>query len=107
MTRCKNGDLAIVVREFEGCEGNLGKLVLVVGNPRQTKNWGIVWKIRPAADSGWWIIPRTGDTLTGKAKYCEDYLAYLHSDEWLFPIKAEPTAITATETTHTPKLEKV
>jgi hypothetical protein len=53
------------------------------------------------------VIPRTGDKLTGKPKYCQDYLAYLHSDEWLFPIKAEPTVITATETTHTPKLEKV
>ena len=29
--RCKHGDLAIIVKDFEGCEGNLGLIVKVVG----------------------------------------------------------------------------
>ena len=32
--RCKDGDLAVVVGDFPGCEGNIGRIVQVKGPVR-------------------------------------------------------------------------
>ena len=111
MARCKQGDLAIVIREFDGCEENLGKLVWVAGNAptkfSKILRLGTFWKIKPITASGWWACTYVSNGESGEASYSKNLSKLYHPDDWLFPFKAEPTATTATETTHTPKLEKV
>ena len=112
MARCKKGDFAIVIREFAGCEGNVGRIVRVVGNASKhfskSNLWGTLWKFKPISTSGWWECTYRSDSDISEASYSQTISPNsCHPDDWLFPIKAEPTDTTATETTHTPKLEKV
>lgn len=107
MTRCKKGDLAIIIKEFEGCEGNIGKIVSIVGNPRQTKYWGIIWKIKPVNNSGLWIITCRKDQLIGKSQLVKDSLTSFHCDDWLYPIKDDLIITKTSELTEKKLIEKV
>ena len=106
MARCKQGDLAIVIREFEGCEGNLGKLVRVIGYPRRTKYWGLLWEIKPLAASGWWFCPCSDNAITGPAKYSKGRRHLEHMDDWLFPIRGDLALTATTKKTRKPSIKK-
>jgi hypothetical protein len=42
--KCKHGDLAIIVDEFEGCKGNIGLLVRLTG-PADTIMEMACWQV--------------------------------------------------------------
>jgi hypothetical protein len=44
-TRCRNGDIAIIVRELPGLEANVGRLVWVYGPPRHDRVFGFEWEV--------------------------------------------------------------
>jgi hypothetical protein len=47
--RCKDGDLAVIVGEYPGCEDNIGRIVMVRGPAEVTEqSCGLLsWVIRP------------------------------------------------------------
>ena len=82
--RCKDGDLAIIVRETPECVDNLGRLVEVKGPSR----WGIgyelvCWQIRPVN-----AVPLMVDVdgiIVREVVGWESHV--IHPDTWLMPIK--------------------
>lgn len=47
--RCKDGDLAVIVGEYLGCEANIGRIVQVRGPAHLSEQGGelLCWVIRP------------------------------------------------------------
>ena len=84
--RCKHGDLAIIIQDFEGCEGNLGVIVRVIGpainHPATTM---ACWQIKPIKRRKLWL---TGDERSESEFISKDNPAY-HPDPWLLPIKGD------------------
>ena len=58
--RCKEGDLAFVVRDFEGCEANLGRLVKVRGPVISRADVGPTWLITPVTSAPWIFLELDG-----------------------------------------------
>lgn len=82
--RCKEGDLAIIVNEFEGCEGNLGVIVKLVGPAEKHSQVSMIcWPIHPVKKRKLWLInenrPASYDFVS------KDNPAF-HPDAWLIPI---------------------
>ena len=88
--RCKEGDLAFVVRDFEGCEANLGRLVRVRGPVISRADVGPTWLITPVASAPWTFLELDGSV------HAEFPLQYSveHPDAWLIPICEQPGALT-------------
>ncbi len=88
-TRCKNGDIAIVLRDSPGCEGNVGRLVEVRG-PTSTNCYpGLVsWYIRQIGDHGLWFIAEADGRITQEKLTWSSRV--FHPDAWLLPIRPAP-----------------
>jgi hypothetical protein len=86
--RCKEGDLAFVVRDFEGCEANLGRLVHVRGPVISRADVGPTWLITPVTSVPWTFLDLDGSF------HVEFPLRDLveHPDAWLIPIREQPGA---------------
>jgi hypothetical protein len=82
--RCKDGDLAIIIRETPECADNFGRVVEVKGPPR----WGIgyqlvSWRIRPVHPT-----PLVVDDQGVITREIVDWASQvIHPDTWLLPIK--------------------
>jgi len=88
--RCKDGDLAVIVQDFEGCEGNLGVIVQVVGPARYPRGTTLIcWQIKPVKRRKLWL---TGSGPTAK-EYITKKNTALHPDAWLMPIKGTPAGV--------------
>ena len=53
--RCKEGDLAVIVGEYPGCEANIGRIVQVRGPAQLTEQSRdlMSWIIRPISRKKW------------------------------------------------------
>ncbi len=84
--RCKHGDLAIIVQDFDGCEGNIGVIVTVIGpainHPATTMT---CWQIRPVNRRKLWLI----EDGHAKSEFISKSIEALHPDPWLLPIKGD------------------
>lgn len=85
-TRCKPGDLAIVVYDIPECTANIGRVVEVRGPlecSRHYKLW--CWLIKPVRDPGWRVDRR--------GRICTEQVTWTtrieHPDAWLLPIRPE------------------
>lgn len=87
-TRCKNGDIAIVLHDDPGCEANIGRLVEVSG-PRTSPAYPdlVCWRIRQVDRHALWAV-REGD-----GRITEEWLTWgsgvSHPDAWLLPIRPD------------------
>jgi hypothetical protein len=84
-TRCKHGDLAIVINDEPGCSSNIGRVVEVIGPCRPDCLERISWLIRPLTLDLFRYVDRDNSL---------KYLTRLdhkirHPDAWLMPIKSE------------------
>lgn len=82
--QCKHGDLVIIVDDFEGCKGNIGLIVRVIG-PSEIVMEMACWKIIPLSNKGLWLWDE------GKARkiIVSDTEEAQHPDKWLRPIRAD------------------
>lgn len=80
---CKPGDLALVIREEKGCEGNIGKLVRVAGPIKFNQRQQATWLIEPARQQPWRSVSPAGKARTRKVTFAS---RVEHPDEWLLPI---------------------
>lgn len=84
--RCKHGDLAIIIQDFDGCEGNLGVIVKVIGPAIKHEATTMpCWQIKPVKRRKLWLVD---GGFASHEFLSKDNPAY-HPDPWLLPIKGE------------------
>jgi len=83
--RCRDGDLAVVVGDFPGCEGNIGRIVQVKGPVRTPKQYPLpCWRIKPINRRGW-LIAENDWEVTKEVVIWRSGI--IHPDCWLLPIR--------------------
>jgi len=85
-TRCRPGDLAIILRDDPGYEENIGRIVEVHGPARQTCTMVLTWLIVPVTRQPYAVCTRNGK-LFDCALTVEDEIE--HPDDWMMPIRPE------------------
>lgn len=104
--RCKNGDLALVIRDNKGCEANVGRLVEVRG-PVVPTRYGedVTWQIAQVEQNGPWFIRESDGTVTAEILTWDSRV--VHPDSWLKPIRPgkEDEDEALWRTLHAPKHE--
>ncbi len=84
-TRCKPGDLAIIIRDEPCCEDNVGRIVRVCG-PMDfdvTLDFEPTWLIFPVTLEPWLYI-----ALDGELRFAEfEQDGIEHPDSWMMPIR--------------------
>jgi len=80
--KCKHGDLAIIVDDFVGCEGNIGLIVRVIG-PAKIVNCMHCWQVVPMTGQPMWLL----DYWDAYEETITDKLKAIHPDKWLRPIR--------------------
>lgn len=88
--RCKPGDIAIVLRDFRGCEGNIGYFVSIGDVKESHPRYGTMWEVRPCASPLWWVVSRLPSGRLGKPRYSSNHHNLRHPDAWLKPVKPAP-----------------
>jgi hypothetical protein len=84
---CKHGDLSIIVDDFEGCKGNIGLLVRVIG-PAEIVMDMPCWQVIPLSGQGMWLI----DDDKARKRLITPRIQAIHPDKWLKPIRGNSTA---------------
>ncbi len=85
-TRCKPGDLAIIVQDVPGCEDNIGRIVAVRGPSAIDYKGQLTWLITPLSDEPYIVdIP----AIHGFRVMQVDEDQIEHPDDWMVPIRPE------------------
>ncbi|MBN8519995.1 MAG: hypothetical protein J5X22_17090 [Candidatus Accumulibacter sp.] len=96
-TRCKPGDLAIIIYDVPGCEENIGRVVHVSGPPAIDYKGQLTWLIMPVDTTEPYVIDNPFDGTFRYMGYLESGIE--HPDDWILPIRQErePEEVTAKE----------
>jgi len=81
--RCKEGDIALVMRDEPQCKPNIGKLVRVAGPIKINQRGQATWLIEPVKKDFWYSLTQ-GKELSFHIVTFESGIE--HQDEWLLPI---------------------
>lgn len=81
--RCKAGDLAMIIRDEDGCEANIGKLVRVSGPVEMNDRAQQTWLIEPVKRECLWSVSVRERTYQRKVMFASEIE---HPDDWLLPI---------------------
>ncbi len=85
--RCREGELAFIIREEPGCESNIGRIVTVSGPVINCYPCGPTWLIGPVNLEPWSFCEYRGGSVSIKPITFEDRIE--HPDAWLQPIRSE------------------
>lgn len=89
-TRCKDGDIAIILRDNPGCEANVGRLVEVRGPGSSSCYPGMVtWRIQQIDRHAQWHVCETDASITLEWLTWKSNVS--HPDAWLLPIRPRET----------------
>lgn len=85
-TRCRHGDLAIIIKEEVGCESNLGRFVRVSGPKRLDAVQGVTWLIEPVTSHPFRYRKggASGVVVVERGHDCRDLE---HPDAWMIPVR--------------------
>jgi hypothetical protein len=99
--RCKEGDLAIIVGEFPGCETNIGRIVQVRGPAKVDVQCGglVCWVIRPITRKKMINLYEPNELITERVTW---KLNIKHPDCWLIPIRPPEDGQGTVEAEHLP-----
>lgn len=81
--RCKQGDMAIIIKDNPGSEANIGLVVHVEGPRKVFVSRGTVWRVRPINFDTMTYIDYDGTVGIGPATDIEN------EDVWLLPVRLE------------------
>ena len=81
--RCKDGDMAIIVGDVSGCEGNIGCIVQVRGPTIQLCGY-ICWRIKPLDKRKILVREHNGEIVSEKVHWKS---RIRHPDCFLLPIR--------------------
>ena len=83
--KCKTGDLAIIIKDFPGCEKNLGRIVEIHGPcPDYPSKYRLCWFI-VSKDGGPLAVLEKNGTITYQFALSEAS-KIVHPDNWLLPL---------------------
>ena len=82
-TRCKPGDLAIIMYDVPQCAANIGRVVEISGPAEYNRDGRLTWLIRPVTPDPYLIHTRHDGTVR-VMKYPEPGIE--HPDEWMSPV---------------------
>lgn len=85
--RCREGELALIIREEPGCECNIGRTVTVHGPLEFRPDRGPTWLIEPMVNEPWTVRNFNGRSLWTGLVTIEHRIE--HPDSWLLPIRSE------------------
>ncbi len=85
-TRCKPGDLAIIMYDVPQCTSNIGRLVEVRGPSAFNRRKQLTWLIQPVTPEPYLVNNRFNNSVRFM-EYREGNIE--HPDEWMLPIGAE------------------
>lgn len=83
-TRCKPGDLAIILHDAPQCAANVGRVVEVFGPPAIDRHGRLTWLIKPVTPDPYWVNNSHDDSIRPMLMEREDIE---HPDDWLHPIQ--------------------
>lgn len=88
-TRCKSGDLAVILYDVPSCEANIGRVVEVRGPAMTDRNGRMTWLIWPVTSRPYLINDWDG-RLIGIMNSGDSNIE--HPDAWMMPLrpKSEP-----------------
>jgi hypothetical protein len=81
--RCKDGDMAVIVGDVPGCEGNVGRIVQVRGPTTQLIGY-ICWQIKPLDKRLLFIRDHDGSIVGERVVWKS---RFFHPDCFLLPIR--------------------
>ena len=88
ITRCKRGDLAIIINETPKCEANIGRIVRARGPFELMTLYNLYcWSIKPI-DNGTLLCQSNHVFEDPVAVYCEWKNPKFCPDSWLLPIRS-------------------
>ncbi len=85
-TRCKPGDLAIIMYDVPQCASNIGRVVEIGGPAEYNRDGRLTWLIQPVTPEPYLIHTRHDDTVR-VMKYPEPGIE--HPDEWMTPVRQQ------------------
>jgi len=85
-TRCKPGDLAIIMYDVPQCAANIGRVVEISGPAEYDRHGRLTWLIQPVTPEPYLINTYHDDSVRVMG-YPEPGIE--HPDEWMLPIGAE------------------
>lgn len=87
-TRCKPGDIAVILFDEPECLGNVGRLVRVHPTLQLNRELNLgCWLIVPLTDDDWFVSMANGSICTYPVGL-EDRIE--HPDAWMLPIQDKP-----------------
>lgn len=86
-TRCKPGDLAIILRDYGGCDSNVGRIVKVHGPVGMCDFWGPKWLIEATSPEPWYFTEWPAVLVTPGPMTLSDRIE--HPDCWMQPIRPQ------------------
>lgn len=89
-TRCRPGDLAVIIRDEPGYEDNIGRIVRVHGPARLCEELGLTWLIVPLSEHPYGVRRYSGKRadLVVKLGHVVE-----HPDAWMEPIRPDPEQV--------------
>ena len=81
--RCKHGDMAVIVGDLPGCEGNIGRIVQVRGPTKKLSGY-VCWQIKPLDNKEVLIREFTGKVVSELVDWKSNIR---HPDCFLMPIR--------------------
>lgn len=85
-TRCRPGDLAIIIRDEPGYQENIGRIVEVHDPARQDPEHGLAWLIVPVTRQPYAIKTKHGKLFDVEIKVSDEIE---HPDAWMMPIRED------------------
>jgi len=82
--RCKPGDIAIIINDVKGCDGNLGRFVKVFEPKIHMGAHGYCWTIVPLSPEGLFIFDKGKIEIQSNIQTKDKIL---HPDKWLKPVR--------------------
>jgi hypothetical protein len=83
-TRCKPGDLAIILHDAPQCAANIGRVVEIFGPPAIDRHGRLTWLIKPVTPESYWVNNSRDDSIRPMTDEDQDIE---HPDEWMQPIQ--------------------
>jgi hypothetical protein len=83
-TRCKPGDLAIIMYDVPQCMTNIGRVVEISGPAEYDRHGRLTWLIQPVTADPYLIHNSQDDSVTVMG-YPEPGIE--HPDEWMQPVQ--------------------
>lgn len=88
-TRCRPGDLAIIICDEPGYQENIGRIVEVHGPARQVPITGAAWLIVPVTRQPYAVKTKHGKLYDVEIKASDEIE---HPDAWMMPIRGDELA---------------